>query len=199
MSLFNKKTIARQIAFPPVPDPLRLAAFRDWADSIKSGRVASLKETELHGPFMELMIKALGYTGPVGSDNYSITQEKAIVQGAVDLALGHFSHDQRKIVAPFELKGADTRNLDAIMPGRAKTPVDQAWEYATNNVGSKWVLVSNYLEIRLYSYGEGRQAYELFDLARLHEPEQFARVQSRHGAFQLFPLRAAIPIPNFLR
>lgn len=111
------------------------------------------------------------------------------MQGAVDLALGHFSHDERKIVAPFELKGADTKNLDAIMPGRAKTPVDQAWEYATNNVGSKWVLVSNYLEIRLYSYGEGRQAYESFDLARLHEPEEFARVQLLLSAENLLGTR----------
>ena len=175
--LFNRKTIAAHVKLAGPPDPARTAAFADWAQSIASGRVASLKETELHGPFMELMIKALGYTGPVGSDAYSITQEKAIVQGAVDIALGHFGHHERKIVAPFELKGADTKNLDAIMPGRAKTPVDQAWEYATNNVGSKWVLVSNYLEIRLYSYGEGRQAYEPFDLARLHEPEEFARAQ----------------------
>ncbi len=177
LSLFNKKFINKQIAVTPTPDVARVAAFKGWSDSIKSKRVASLKETELHGPFMELMIKALGYTGPVGSDTYSITQEKAIVQGSVDLALGQFSDGERKIIAPFELKGADTKNLDAIMSGRAKTPVDQAWEYATNNVGTKWVLVSNYLEIRLYSYGEGRQVYETFDLSQLHEPAEFARVQ----------------------
>ena len=175
--LFNRKTIAARVKLAGPPDPARTAAFAGWAQSIASGRVAQLRETELHGPFMELMIKALGYTGPVGGDAFTITQEQSIVQGAVDLALGHFGHDERRIVAPFELKGADTRNLDAIMPGRAKTPVDQAWEYATNNIGSKWVLVSNYLEIRLYSYGEGRQAFETFDLARLHEPEHFARAQ----------------------
>lgn len=177
MSLFNKKFINKQIAITSAPDATKVAAFKSWAESIKSGRVASLKETELHGPFMELLIKALGYTGPVGSDAYSITQEKAIVQGSVDLALGQFSDDERKIIAPFELKGADTKNLDAIMSGRAKTPVDQAWEYATNNVGTKWVLVSNYLEIRLYSYGEGRQVYETFDLSKLHEPDEYARAQ----------------------
>ena len=68
MSLFNKKTVSRQTAFPPPADPASIAAFGKWADSIASGRVAQLRETELHGPFMELMIKALGYTGPVGSD-----------------------------------------------------------------------------------------------------------------------------------
>ena len=175
--LFNRKTIRARVQMAGPPDAARQAAFAKWATSIASGRVAALKETELHGPFMQLMIDALGYAGPVGGDAYNITQEQSIVQGAVDLALGHFGHSERRIIAPFELKGADTKNLDAIMPGRAKTPVDQAWEYATNNVGSKWVLVSNYLEIRLYSYGEGRQSYERFDLAKLHEPEEFARAQ----------------------
>lgn len=188
-SLFNRKTIRARVQLAGPPDPARQAAFAEWAASIASGRVAALKETELHGPFMQLMINALGYAGPVGGDAYSITQEQSIVQGAVDLALGHFGHSERRIIAPFELKGADTKNLDAIMPGRAKTPVDQAWEYATNNVGSKWVLVSNYLEIRLYSYGEGRQSYERFDLAKLHEPEEFARAQLLLSAENLLGTR----------
>ena len=187
--LFNRKTIRARVQLAGPPDSARQAAFANWATSIASGRVAALKETELHGPFMQLMIDALGYAGPVGGDAYNITQEQSIVQGAVDLALGHFGHSERRIVAPFELKGADTKNLDAIMPGRAKTPVDQAWEYATNNVGSKWVLVSNYLEIRLYCYGEGRQSYERFDLAKLHEPEEFARAQLLLSAENLLGTR----------
>lgn len=191
MSLFNKKFVGKQIAVLPPPDEARLAAFREWAASITSGRVASLSEVQLHGPFLDLMIRGLGYRGPVGSGDYSITQEEAVVRGAVDLAIGHFGDNRRQIIAPFELKGADTRNLDAIMPGRAKTPVDQAWEYATNNPGTRWVLVSNYLEIRLYSYAEGRQEYEPFDLARLAEPDQFARVQLLLSAENLLGGRTA--------
>jgi hypothetical protein len=60
MSLFNKKFINKQIAVTRAPDAERVAAFKGWADSIASKRLAQLKETELHGPFMELMIKALG-------------------------------------------------------------------------------------------------------------------------------------------
>ncbi len=149
MSLFNKKFIGKQIAVQQTPDSARLTAFREWAASIASRRVESLTEVQLHGPFMDLMIRGLGYRGPVGDGDYTITQEEAVVRGAVDLAIGHFG-DERRIVAPFELKGADTKNLDAIMPGRAKTPVDQVWEYATKNPGTRWVLLSNYLEIRLY-------------------------------------------------
>ncbi len=159
LSLFNKKYIAKQIAVPPVPDPARVAAFNNWAADIKSGKIASMGEIPLHGPFVQtVLIEGLGYQGPIGNAAYNVTQEKGITRGSVDVAIGAFESEAGQILAPFELKGADTKNLDAIMPGRAKTPVDQAWEYATNNVGSKWVLVSNYLEIRLYSYGDGRTA-----------------------------------------
>jgi len=36
--------------------------------------------------------------------------------------------------------------------------------------------VSNCLEIRLYGFGRGREAYETFDLARLDEEEEYARL-----------------------
>ena len=192
VDLFNKKYIGRMVAAAPNPDPSRVAAFRDWADDIASGKIATHSEVSLHGPFVQkILIEALGYRGPIGHDNYDVTQEQSITRGSVDVALGTFAHGQGQIIAPFELKGADTRNLDAIMPGRAKSPVDQAWEYATNNVGSKWVLVSNYLEIRLYSYAGGRQAFERFDLATLHEPTEFARAQLLLSAEKLLGGRTA--------
>jgi hypothetical protein len=36
--------------------------------------------------------------------------------------------------------------------------------------------VSNCVEIRLYGFGRGRDAYELFDLTRLDDPEEHARL-----------------------
>lgn len=160
------------------PDPARQAALKAWSKMIDDGRIHKLGETELHSEFMQkICIDALGYKGPASHAEYTVTQEKSILSGSVDLALGHFNDNKRIIVAPLELKGAKTKNLDAIMPSRAKSPVDQAWEYATNNVGTKWVLISNYLEIRLYSYAEGRQFYEHFDLAKLHEDLEYKRFQ----------------------
>jgi type I restriction-modification system DNA methylase subunit len=192
LSLFNKKFVDKQVALAPAPDPARVSAFRDWAADIANGKIASHSEVSLHGPFVQkILVEALGYRGPIGNDAFDVTHEQSIIRGSVDVAIGHFSASERKILAPFELKGADTRNLDAIMPGRAKTPVDQAWEYATNNPGSQWVLVSNYLEIRLYSYAEGRQEYESFELARLGEPAEFARAQLLLSAGNLLGGRTA--------
>ncbi len=159
----------------PAPEG-HLKALTDWAALISSGNIKKIKETALSADFKSKIVEdVLGYTSPVGNSDYTVESEQKILKGSVDLALGHFADGKADIIAPFELKGAKTKDLDAIMPGRNKTPVQQAWEYATNNVGTKWVLVSNYLEIRLYGFGEGTQAYEHFDMARLHEPQEYAR------------------------
>ena len=175
MNLFNRKTLKRHIKPAPVPTD-HLAALDAWADMIRSGRVYALKETALHGQFAAKIIEGvLGYHGPAGGADYTVATEQAILRGSVDLALGRFGGKTPEILAPFELKGADTRDLDAIMPGRNKTPVQQAWEYAMNARGVKWVLVSNMIELRLYGFGEGTTAYEAFQLDRLTDPDEYAR------------------------
>ena len=174
MNLFNRKTIDRRIVADPIPAD-HLARLDAWAELITSGRIKDLKETALHGEFAGKIVEGvLGYRGPAHGADYTMATEQGILRGSVDLALGRFGGATPEILAPFELKGAGT-DLDAIMPGRAKSPVQQAWEYATAARGVKWVLVSNYVELRLYGFGEGTEAYEAFDLARLVEPHEYAR------------------------
>lgn len=93
----------------------------------------------------------------------------------VDLALGHFSDGDSAILAPFELKGPKVA-LDRIMASRQKTPVQQAWDYAMDAPGARWVVISNMKELRLYAVGYGRQDYELFDLRRIDQPEELSRL-----------------------
>lgn len=173
MQLFNAKTISRHIARAATPDPAHLEILRQWGETIRDRSIETQKETALHGNFKQRTIcDVLGYQDFNDSGQWTVDVEAQIGAGSVDLAFGHFSKGERRIIAPFELKGAKTKNLDAIMPGRAKTPVQQAWEYASDNVGTKWVLVSNYLEIRLYSYADGRQFHDSFDLTKLHDPAE---------------------------
>lgn len=175
MNLFNRKTLERSIKPAPLP-ATHLALLESWAEMIGSGRVYGLKEVALHGEFSAKIIQGvLGYHGPSGGAEYTVATEQAILQGSVDLALGRFGSGNPEILAPFELKGAKTKDLDAIMPGRNKTPVQQAWEYAMNARGVKWVLVSNMIELRLYGFGEGTNAYETFQLDRLTDPDEYAR------------------------
>lgn len=176
MNLFNTKTLERHVKAPSSLPASHHEILQSWADLIQSGRITKQKEIALHGDFKSHLLEGvLGYVGPVADEDFTVATEQTILRGSVDLALGRFSKDKSEIVAPFELKGAKTKDLDAIMRGRAKSPVQQAWEYATNSPGVKWVLVSNYLEIRLYGFGEGTQAYEKFDLTALTDPAQYAR------------------------
>ena len=175
MILFNRKTLARHLKPAPLP-PGHFAVLDAWADMIRSGRVYDQKETALDGQFAAKIIEGvLGYHGPAGGADYTVSSEQAILRGSADLALGRFGGKTPEILAPLELKGAKTRDLDAIMPGRNKTPVQQAWEYAMNARGVKWVLVSNMVELRLYGFGEGTTAYETFHLGRLTDPAEYAR------------------------
>jgi hypothetical protein len=176
ITLFTPKTIKKRIPSGVQIPAGHLSILAEWAHNISSKKIYNFKETELHGEFAAKIVQGvLGYRGPIGSETFTVATEKAILTGSVDLALGHFSTDRSEIIAPFELKGANTRDLDALMPGRNKTPVQQAWEYATNAPGVKWVLVSNYVELRLYGFGEGTKVYERFDLGKLTDPQEYAR------------------------
>lgn len=176
LPLFNPKTLSRQINESVAVPEGHAEKLGHWAELIRSGRIGKIKETALHGDFKSTIIEGvLGYVSAVQGPNHTVTSEQAILRGSVDLALGHFSPEKAQIIAPLELKGAKTKDLDAIMPGRAKSPVQQAWEYATNAPGVKWVLVSNYVELRLYGFGEGTQAYERFEFRKLTDPAEYAR------------------------
>lgn len=191
MQLFNNKTINRHISVASLPQA-HIKALGDWAEMIRSNRIFKLKETALHGQFTSTIVEGvLGYRGPVAGKDYTVSSEQSILAGSVDLALGNFGSGKPQIIAPLELKGAKTRDLDAIMPGRSKSPVQQAWEYATHAVGVKWVLVCNYVELRMYGFGEGTEAYEVFQLDRLTEPAEYARFMLLLSAENLLSGRVA--------
>ena len=186
LPLFAYKVVeaARQkLAFAPTPRQAEIA--RDYARKAKAG-FARAKETAVRSSFIhEILIGLLGYDGLDPERRYSLAEEEPVSRGAVDVALGRFDAAAREIVAPFELKGPTTHDLDAPMPGRGRSPVQQAWDYANDIRGARWVLVSNCLEIRLYGFGRGRESYEMFDLGRLDEPEEHARLVLMLGAERL--------------
>ena len=175
--LFAYKVVEEAIgraAFAPDEEMQKVA--RNYARKVRG--LPSAKETTFRPVFIDdVLVRILGYRRIDPDTPYTLADEEALGAGAVDTALGHFeAKGARKIVAPFELKGPDTKDLDRIMPGRGKTPVQQAWEYANDAPGAKWVLVSNCVEIRLYGYGRGREAYETFDLTKLDQPDELRRL-----------------------
>ena len=177
MPLFHPRIIGRITDNAPEELPEEHAeVIQNWAATIQSRAIFQQSEVSVHGHFTQrILIGVLGYTGFDDCEEWTLQPECPVGTGAVDVALGHFTVEDRHVVAPFELKPAKLRDLDAIMPGRNKTPVQQVWEYAMDAPGARWVLVSNYIEIRLYAVGYGRALYESWNLQKLTDPEEFAR------------------------
>ncbi len=170
--LFSPKLIKSRFAALALPDSHR-NTITEWADSLKSG-LNREKEESIRPAFLQhFFVAMLGYR-LMGGLAWTLHHEKGAASGSADAALGTFTTEQRQVVAPFELKGPKTANLDALMPGRHKSPVQQAWEYAIDLPGSQFVLVSNCIEVRLYALGYGRAAYERWQVPDLLQPEHYA-------------------------
>lgn len=177
--LFAHKVVEearRKAAFSPRPEQVEAAV--EYARKAKKN-FGKLKEEAVRPIFFSTILeKLLGYKTADPDARYSLAFERPIRHGKVDVALGNFQEAEgvNEVIAPFEFKGPKTIDLDAPMPGRGRSPVQQAWDYAIDAPGARWVLVSNCLEIRLYGFGRGRDAYEVFDLTQLDNPEEHARL-----------------------
>ena len=191
--LFNQSLVKKRITAQPTPAAHK-KILHDWAATIRDGSIHKQKETSIRGPFIrKFFVELLGYK-PFGDGDaqWTVHEEQQTGPGSADAALGHFAASTRQVVAPVELKGADTLNLDAIMPGRHKSPVQQAWEYANDTRDCQWVLLSNMLEIRLYAVSHTRQVYERWDILELADSDaEYQRFQLLLGADNLLGGRTA--------
>jgi hypothetical protein len=177
--LFAAKVVGKALGLAALnPTNEQLAAAKDYARRARSAGFGKQKETRVRQLFYEQVLgKILGYTQYDPDRSYTLGFERPIRSGSVDVALGRFSDaGDDTIAAPFEMKGPETLDLDAIMPGRGISPVQQAWGYAVDAPGVQWVLVSNCLEIRLYRFGRGRDTYEKFELTRLDDLDEHRRL-----------------------
>ena len=170
--LFSPKLINSRFPVHKLPEA-HAQSIVEWLASLKSG-LNKEKEESIRPAFLQrFFVDLLGYQ-LMGGLVWTLHHEKGAASGRADAALGTFTNEQRQVVAPFELKGPKTGNLDALMPGRHKSPVQQAWEYAMDLPGSQFVLVSNCIEVRLYALGYGRAAFESWLVADLLQPEHYA-------------------------
>ena len=112
-ALFNQRFLTQRIPQQPVPE-VHKRLLHDWAAVVRGGALRAQKETEVRGPFIQrFFVDILGYR-PIGSGglDWTINDEKRTGSGAADTALGFFDSQGKRVVAPVELKGADTPDLD---------------------------------------------------------------------------------------
>lgn len=169
-ALFNRKTLAAALSKAADPSPEQVALAAVWAANARD-EFYEQNESQTEQRFnAEILQGVLGYRAFAGGAAGTWKPKVAIGPRIVDVALGAFDAGNETIAAPVELKGPRIQ-LDKIMPGRAKTPVQQAWEYAADAPGARWVIVCNMLWLRLYAFGMGTTRYEEIDLKGLDDPE----------------------------
>ena len=177
MPLFNARVLdAALSAFDRPPTNAERDHAARWAERARDG-FGGLNESQLEGDFAAVIMGlVLGYRSDAADGAATLRAKPPVGRGIPDLALGRFTADTTTVLAPVELKGPRVR-LDALGGHRARTPVQQAWDYANDAQGARWVLVCNMVELRLYAVGHGREDYHRFDLTRLDEADELAALQ----------------------
>ncbi|MBF2052237.1 MAG: Eco57I restriction-modification methylase domain-containing protein [Candidatus Sericytochromatia bacterium] len=162
-----------------IPDfEKKLARIKEWQAGIASQRVIKAKEEQLQDDFLKLFFgDVLDYAYHQDLQTWQLEREyKTVVDGSkADGALGYFQLDPAKkgrvsgdCRAVIELKDArsDLDKPQNRLQDR-RTPVQQAFDYASAVGGQcRWVIVSNFLEIRLYHQSD-RSRYERFEIKKL--------------------------------
>jgi type I restriction-modification system DNA methylase subunit len=201
--LFNRRLLADALReLPPVPDDAQRTIALNWAASVAKGRLLGQKEKPLQGQFLsEVFDQLLGYQQLVGSDGVHYlepeTSSKA-VKGyrPPDARLGWFGTSVDVTRAVLELKAPGT-DLDAKQGGGygKLTPVEQAFGYAAKVDGCRWVIVSNFSEVRLYRTDRGQGYGQRFQLAELADPERLATFLFLLSRPTLLGTDPAVPSP----
>ena len=179
--LFHPKTIARHLARTPAPPELVQAAevIAGWIEDLKRGTLDKRREISTDQAFMAAVFgKVLGYRLQQdwndGEYDLGVQVKPGLGSKAVDGAIGWFSPGKGPwLHAVLEMKRA-TQDLDA--GGSGRTPVEQAWGYANDTRTVRWILVSNFREIRLYCRHRSTADYERFLLTDLAEPRELHRL-----------------------
>ncbi|MEG5040270.1 MULTISPECIES: Eco57I restriction-modification methylase domain-containing protein [unclassified Microcoleus] len=190
-ALFHSKTLntaLRAFSFPPDME-VRHQKLGTWIAALKTGTLDEIKEVSLHGNFInDIFQDILGYRSVIqgAGKAWEINAEQTISDGggSADGAIGFFTAAdnpkgkavslQGKVIAPIELKGAKN-DLDRPASGRSESAVDQGWRYANYTPDCRWIIVSNYRELRLYHTNKTPAYYEQFFLADLADREAFKR------------------------
>lgn len=162
MSIFQK-SVLNSISQDESKVALRWAEYQKYLAKIDY--VKSVKEEKYQDGFLKDVFETcLGYTlDSTNPSDYNLERERKNetdgkkADGAIFV--------DGKVIAVVELKAQDTKNLDKA--------TDQAFGYLVSNSDAKYVIVSNFDELRFYF--DKKTAYEKFSLFNL-EYEEFKKL-----------------------
>ncbi len=177
-TLFPEKYITSRLkpaAFELEDQAQKLSVLERWKHEIDSKSIYTKKEEQLQADFLnDIFGKVLGYAYERGLDEINLEKEfKSKTDGTKpDGVLGYLTTENKDIRVVIELKDAYT-NLDHKQNRKNdnRTPVEQAFSYVSKSGGKcKWVIVSNFVEIRLYPANDS-SVYQSFSVADLIKEE----------------------------
>lgn len=153
----------------------KLNAVKGWVKEAETKTIYTKKEEQIQADFLnDIFGKVLGYAYERGLDEYNLEKEEKSKTDRTkpDGVLGYLTATDKDIRVVIELKDAYT-NLDHKQNRKNdhRTPVEQAFSYVPKSGGNcKWVIVSNFVEIRLYPSNDN-SAYQQFMVKDLSKPE----------------------------
>ena len=155
------------------------ALLQDFINFIKSGKIKEYNEEQLQARFAtEVFEKTLRYKNSFNETwEYELERKTDVDGQKPDIVLGEFTSDESKVIAVVELKDFKYYDLDKKQNrvGDKRTPVEQGFGYAPKFGGNcRWVLISNFNEIRLYDKNDENQ-YERFYIEDLEDDFEFKR------------------------
>lgn len=174
--LFDPQTLRRRTTEwrdDPIPSleekAKSIAAFSKQIQSISNSKKnrGRVKETELEQAFNRaFFVELLGYKLFPGQDDSWTAWPKPKtaetgLSGEPDLLLGRHGRDAFDMAVVVELKKPGTP-LDAPQPSyRGRSPVEQAFEYASNLPACRWIIVTDMRIVRLYSIASQEACHEI--------------------------------------
>lgn len=192
-ALFTEKYLDDRFAFNDftIPDAdAKIKVLQQWEAEIRNRTIYNKKEEQLQSDFLnDVFGEVLGYAYKRGLEEYNLEkEEKSKTDGTKpDGVLGYLSADNKDIRVVIELKDAYT-NLDHKQNRKNdnRTPVEQAFSYVAKSGGNcKWVVVSNFIEIRLYPANDSSfyQRFMVKDLVRLDVLKSFYALLAKNQLF----------------
>lgn len=186
-NIFNRKIMNDRLIKFDLPQNIedKKEIIRKWKTSIDKNDLKNTNEKQLQGKFLiDFFVNILGYKDQIGNSSWNFIQEQNTnVDGTTpDGVLGFFRKNiaNTKIIKDvrvvIELKDINT-DLDKPQKNRPskQTPVEQAFSYGPKFGGRwKWVIVSNFREIRLY-YNNDQVNYESFFITDLLDDNNFRK------------------------
>lgn len=156
--IFNRKYLSEQLESVSKKDipgfEEKWELIKKWNYSLQHSNLSKTKEESIQGDFLNnIFTVILNYHDRIGRNLWNIQQEQKTTMDSTkaDGSLGFFSETIQDVRVVIELKDAKT-DLDRKQKrDNNQTPIEQAFSYQYKMKNCRWVIVSNFKEIRLYN------------------------------------------------